>query len=111
MTDKFRMFWNDPEHCLKIISLIKDEDDILYICLDLGQARRCGRRGKTGVSALNTKKQTNENNNIKERNKKKILTTVIPLSNQGAMAKASGADPQWLSAPHSQIMVSQAGWP
>ena len=27
------------------------------------------------------------------------------------MAKASGADPQWLSAPHSQIMVSQAGWP
>ena len=28
-TDKFRMFWNDPEHCLKIINLIKDEDDIL----------------------------------------------------------------------------------
>ena len=41
----------------------------------------------------------------------KILITVILLSNQGAMAKASGADPQWLSAPHSQIMVSQAGWP
>ena len=29
MTDKFRMFWNDPEHCLKRISLIEDEDDIL----------------------------------------------------------------------------------
>ena len=37
------------------------QDKYKYICLDLGQARRCGRRGKTGVSALNTKKQTNEN--------------------------------------------------
>ena len=30
-TDKFRMFWNDPEHCLESISLIKDEDNILSI--------------------------------------------------------------------------------
>ena len=29
LTDKFRMFRNDPEHCLKRISLIEDEDDIL----------------------------------------------------------------------------------
>ena len=43
------------------------QDKYKYICLDLGQARRCGRRGKTGVSALNTKKQTNENNNIKRK--------------------------------------------
>jgi hypothetical protein len=64
-----------------------------------------------GVSTLNKKKQTNKHNNIKERNKKKILSTVIPLSNQGTMARASNADPQWISAPNSQIMVSQAGWP
>ena len=29
LTNKFRMFWNVPEHCLKRISLIEDEDDIL----------------------------------------------------------------------------------
>ena len=29
LTNKFRMFWNVPEHCLKRISLIQDEDEIL----------------------------------------------------------------------------------
>jgi hypothetical protein len=45
-----------------------------------------------GVSALNTNKQANKTITQKERNKKKILTTVIHLSNWGAMARASGAD-------------------
>jgi hypothetical protein len=34
-TDKFRMFWNDPEHCLKRISLIEKEDE-KYKCICLG---------------------------------------------------------------------------
>ena len=43
------MFWNDPEHCLESIILIKDEDDILSIprqiqvyciCLGLSQANK-----------------------------------------------------------------------
>ena len=40
------MFQNDPEHCLKRISLIEDEDNILSnqnkyncICLGLSQAK------------------------------------------------------------------------
>ena len=41
----------------------------------------------------------------------KILTTVIPLLNRGAMAMSSDTGPHWPSAPHSQIMVSQAVWP
>ena len=40
----------------------------------------------------------------------KILTTVIPLSNLGAMAMLGDTEPHWPSAPQSQIMVSQAGW-
>jgi hypothetical protein len=49
LTDKFRMFWTDPEQCLKRISFIEDEDDILSIprqiqvyciCLGLSQANK-----------------------------------------------------------------------
>ena len=29
LENKFRMFWNGPEHCLERIILIEDEDDIL----------------------------------------------------------------------------------
>ena len=29
LTNNFKLFWNDPEYCLKIISLIKNEDNIL----------------------------------------------------------------------------------
>ena len=77
------------------------------------------------------KTQTNRNNNIKRENDNllpsvKVLSTVIPLSNRGDMARGPAAQKyqgnmmiqyllaltaNWLSAPHSQVMVSQAGWP
>jgi hypothetical protein len=50
-------------------------------------------------------KQTNkQTKNIKTKNKKKILTTVIPLLNRGAMTRAAGADVVLV-----QLMLNHSG--
>ena len=62
---------------------------------------------------------------LPSKQKQFLLIYSYPLSNRGGMARISSAavlgihddvilasaDPQWLSTPHSQLMVSQAGWP
>ena len=54
MTDKFRMFLNDPEHCLVSISLIKDVDDLNVLL-----SRRLVElfRSRFGMSEIERKKE------------------------------------------------------
>jgi hypothetical protein len=65
------------------------------VLFSLAQANRPSKQdlfSLRGVSGLNTKKQTIKNNNKKIKKLKENSHYSFPLSNRGAMAKASGAE-------------------